>query len=100
MVPWSRAPEAKALSWIISAVVANALIKAKAPVVAWCNHWTEDPGGDERIYARAMADHFGLEMARNSPDQAMAFKAAPSASTASGVVAQEHMKRTLPSKNR
>jgi len=45
-----------------SAVVASGLIRANAPVAVWCNHWTLDPGGDERIYARAMADHFGLEI--------------------------------------
>ena len=43
-----------------SAVIASALTKAAAPVAAWCNHYTEDVGGDERRYARTVAEQLGV----------------------------------------
>ncbi len=46
-----------------SAIVAAALLRASpAPVRAWTHLHTLDVEGDERRYAQAVAEHFGLEL--------------------------------------
>lgn len=46
-----------------SAIVASALGRSSgANVVQWLNYHIADPQGDERGYARAVADHLGLQL--------------------------------------
>ena len=63
-----------------------------------------DPGVREAVRSRFAADYELLDawsrQSAGAPAQAIRFKASPMASTASGVVAQEHMNRTVPSVNR
>lgn len=56
-----------------SAIVAQALLRARgASVAAWLNYHVRDPQGDERPYARAVADHLGLTLTEVAhPDTAL-----------------------------
>ena len=45
-----------------SAVVASGLKRCGAPVVSWCNHYTDDPSGDERRFANAVGQMLGVEI--------------------------------------
>jgi len=45
-----------------SAIIAQALRRADAPVRAWLNYYVDDPWGDERPYARGVADHAGFAL--------------------------------------
>lgn len=45
-----------------SAVVAASLRRCDAPVAGWCNHFTQDRSGDERVYAEAVGRALSVDV--------------------------------------
>lgn len=59
----SRGVLAEVSGGLDSSIVASALQRApQVEVQAWLNYHVEDPGGDERRYARATAQHLGVNL--------------------------------------
>lgn len=67
----SRSVLAEVSGGLDSSIVASALQRApQVDVLEWLNYHVEDPGGDERRYARATAEHLGVRLTEAAMPQA------------------------------